>query len=303
MRADLGGDVNRRLYRIMLWCYFTVFPLLAMFVVMAVLSNSTAVIVCTVQRAISLAVQTFSIYAIRQVLRDNPDRFPYGAGKLEDFSAFLCGVLLVPSGVYLAYDAVSRLREPQDVAYLLSMIPIAVSAVRMVLLYAAVRRVARQTNAPSPLLRAYVLDFRISTYGDIGVLCAFAVGWVLVHYGLVGAGARVDPLVALVISAYMVWAGVSLVRPTFRSLMDLPLPDAELLRIMRVLAAHHARFEAIGTLYTRSSGKDRIVEVELVFPSDRTVAEIEQLGAELERECCEQVPGLQFRIIPVGASR
>jgi cation diffusion facilitator family transporter len=295
-----GNEDDRRLYRIMLWCYFSVFPLMVVFIVAGVLSNSSAVIVVTAQRAISIAVQTFAIFAIREVMRDNAFRFPYGAGKLEDFAAFLCGVLYVPSGAYLAIDATTRLVHPQHVGYVLSMIPIAISAARMVVLYAAVRRVARDARTPAPLLRAYVLDFRIGMWSDFGVLVAFAIGWALVRAGQAGVAERVDPLVALAMSGYMVWAGVSLVRLSFRSLMDLPLPEGEQLRIMKVLAAHYADYEAIGTVYSRSSGKQRFVEIELAFPQERTLGEIDRLGRRMEESLTAEVPGLRFRVIPVA---
>ena len=139
-------------------------------IAVAVLANSSAVVVYTAQSAISITVQTFSIFAIRQVIGDNTFRFPYGAGKLEDFSAFLCGVLYVPSGLYMAYDASTRLVHPQHVGYVLSLIPICLSAIRMVILYLLVRRLARQTRAPSPLLHAYLLDYRVGLLSDVGVI-------------------------------------------------------------------------------------------------------------------------------------
>ena len=293
-------DDDRRLYRLMLWGYFSLFPFTVMFIVMAVLANSSAVVVYTAQSAISITVQTFSIFAIRQVIGENTFRFPYGAGKLEDFSAFLCGVLYVPSGIYMAYDACTRIVHPQHVGYLLSMIPIALSATRMVVLYLAVRRLARQTKAQSPLLRAYLLDYRVGLLSDAGVLSAFVIGWALVHQGLMTMGDRVDPIIGLAISLYMVWVGVSLVRRNFRALMDLPLPEDEQLRIMKVLARHYAEYETIGTLYSRASGKLRFVELELVFAGDRTLAEIEALSGEMERALAEELPGLTFRIIPIG---
>ena len=167
--AAATTDDDRRLYRLMLWGYFSLFPFTVMFIVMAALANSSAVVVYTVQSAISITVQTFSIYAIRQVMGGNQFRFPYGAGKLEDFSAFLCGVLYVPSGLYMAYDAAMRLVHPQHVGYVLSLIPICLSATRMVVLYLLVRRLARQVKAPSPLLHAYLLDYRVGLLSDVGV--------------------------------------------------------------------------------------------------------------------------------------
>lgn len=295
-------DDDRRLYKLMLWGYFSLFPFTVMFIVMAAVANSSAVIVYTVQSAISITVQTFSIFAIRQVLGDNTFRFPYGAGKLEDFSAFLCGVLYVPSGIYMAYDAALRIAHPQDVGYALSMIPIALSATRMVILYLIVRRLWRRTRVRSPLLRAYLLDYRVGVLSDAGVLSAFAIGWVLVQSGLIHLGNRVDPIIGLAISLYMVWVGVTLVRRNFRALMDLPLPEEEQLRVMKVLAGHYRDYESIGTVYSRASGKLRFVEIELGFPADRALGEIEELSKDMERALAEELPGLTFRIIPVGAS-
>ena len=297
--ADLDDD--RRFYRVMLWGYVTLFPLMALFIVTAVLANSSAVFVYSVNFAITVAVQSFSIYAIRQVMRENTFRFPYGAGKLENFAAFLGGVLNVPSGIYVAYAASLRLLDPEHVGYGLSMIPIAVEAARMVVLYVSVSRLARRTQDPSPLLHAYLLDYRVNVLSDCGVLVAFAAGWLLVHNGLGTLGDRMDPLVALAISVYMIWVGVVLVRRNFRALMDLPLPEEEQLRVMKVLAAHYADFETIGTLYTRSSGKQRFVEIELAFPGRRTLDEIGALGAHMEEALAAEVPGLTFRVIPAVA--
>ena len=69
---------------------------------------------------------------------------------------------------------------------------------------------------------------------------------------------------------------------------------------MRVLAAHYADFDSIGTLYSRTSGKRHIVEIELVFPGDSMLSDLEGLGAVMERELEREVPGLTFRIVPLA---
>ncbi len=293
---------DRRLYRLMLWGYFSLFPFTVMFMVMAAVANSSAIVVYTVQCSISITVQSFSIYSIRQVMRGNEFQFPYGAGKLEDFSAFLCGVLYVPTGLYLAYDASTRLAHPQHVGYILSVIPVGLSAIRMIVLYTAVARLARQTKAQSPLLRSYLLDYRLGMLSDLGVIIAFIAGWFLVHGGIVSLGDRVDPLIGLTISLYMVWIGVSLVRRNFRALIDLPLPEGQQMRVMKVLAQHYEDYETIGTLYTRASGKRQFVEIELHFAGERTLDEIDVLSADMEASLAEEIPGLTFRIIPVVAA-
>jgi cation diffusion facilitator family transporter len=284
----------------MLWGYLTLLPICAMYIVTAVLSRSFALRVYAVQCPIAITVQSFSIYAIRQAIGQNTLRFPYGTGKLENFSAFLCGVLYVPTGLYMAYDATMRLVAPREVGYILGIVPIVISVVRMVFLYLAIHHLAGKTAAPSPILRSYLIDYRVGLLGDLGVLVSFAVGWTLVHYGLPQAGNLVDPAIGLALAIYMVWAGAWLVWHNFRALMDLPLPENEQLRVMKILAAHFADYETIGTVYTRASGKLRFVEIELVFSKDHTLKEIEALNASMERALAEELPGLSFRIIPVA---
>ena len=101
------------------------------------------------------------------------------------------------------------------------------------------------------------------------------------------------------IALYMLWIGVELVRHNFRALMDLPLPEEHQLTITRVLAAHYAEYDRVGTLYTRSSGKRRFVEVELGFDGDRTVEHVHVLSRHMENALAAELPGLHFRIVPV----
>jgi ferrous-iron efflux pump FieF len=299
--AGVAPGDDLRFNRIVLWSFLSLFPLTAMFVIMAGVSGSNAVVVYAVIYGISIAVQAFALYAMRQVLRRNPYRFPYGAGKLENFGAFLSGVLYVPSGLYMAYGACLRLLHPGAVAYALAMLPVAIEALRTLALYAITRRLARRELEPPPLVLAYVIGFRVGVLTDGGVLLAFAAGLLLVRMGLAEPGERVDPLVALCVSGYMVWAGTFLVRRNFRALMDLPLPEAEQMRVMKVLAAHYADYEGIGTLYSRSSGKRRFVEIELTFPGTRTLAEITALAARMEGALTTELPELTFRVIPVSS--
>jgi len=105
--------------------------------------------------------------------------------------------------------------------------------------------------------------------------------------------------VALVIALYMLWVGVELVRHNFRALMDLPLSEAEQLKITRVIGHHYADYDLVGTLYTRSSGTRRFVEVELGFDGEKSVEHVHVLSRHMEKALAEELPGLHFRIVPV----
>ena len=288
-----------RLYRLLWWGQLTLVPMTALFVAAARLANSASVTVICVQSAIAIVINGFALFALRQVIRSNVYRFAYGAGKLENFSAFLLGVFYVPSGLYLAQDAAGRLFRAPAVGYELSQVAIVFSALRMLALYLLARRLMRNSGNPSPLLRSTLLDYHLCLLNDAGVSVALAIAWAFVAARLPAIGYRIDPLVALAIALYMLWIGASLVWHNFRSLIDLPLPEAQQMEIMRVLARHYRHYDAIGTIFSRASGNRRFVEIELGFAGDQTLAHLQTLSRLMEDDLAAEIPGLSFKIFPM----
>ena len=288
-----------RLYRLLWWGQLTLVPMTALFVAAARLANSASVTVICVQSAIAIVINGFALFALRQVIRSNVYRFAYGAGKLENFSAFLLGVFYVPSGLYLAQDAAGRLFRAPAVGYELSQVAIVFSALRMLALYLLARRLMRNSGNPSPLLRSTLLDYHLCLLNDAGVSVALAIAWAFVAARLPAIGYRIDPLVALTIALYMLWIGASLVWHNFRSLIDLPLLEAQQMEIMRVLARHYRHYDAIGTIFSRASGNRRFVEIELGFAGDQTLAHLQTLSRLMEDDLAAEIPGLSFKIFPM----
>ncbi len=94
-----------RIYKLALWVYVTVLPMAALFFYSANLTDSVVLMVYLVWYAVSFAAQTFTLYALRQSIRQNPYAYPYGTGKLENFSSFLESLLILLPGLYLITDA------------------------------------------------------------------------------------------------------------------------------------------------------------------------------------------------------
>ncbi len=287
------------LYKLLKWGLAVEVPIVIMMVTSAVVTGSAALVAMAAQSGVALVINGFAVYAMSQVMRENAYNFPYGAGKLENFSAFLCGVLYVPSGLYVLFDSIERLIHAPEVGYLLGLIPVSITFLSGAVLFVFASRLRHRTNNPSPLLISYRADYLIGMLTDGGIIIAFALATVLVDLGEPAIGDRIDPAVALVIALYMLWIGVSLVRHNFRALMDLPLSEEEQLTITRVIGHHYADYDLVGTLYTRSSGTRRFVEVELGFDGEKSVEHVHVLSRHMEKALAEELPGLHFRIVPV----
>jgi divalent metal cation (Fe/Co/Zn/Cd) transporter len=286
------------MYALMRWDYGTLVPLWAAFVIAAALSNAAAMGAYAALTTISLVVQAFSLYAMRRVIVPNEFSLPWGAGKIEDFSAFLCGVLFVPAGLVMGYVGLLGLAQPRLPSYGLALIPLVYAAVRLVVLSVAAQRLLSATSRPSLLLRAYLFEYRSGALRDVAVLVSFLAAWLLERAGAPGTGRYADGALTTLLGIYAVVMGIMLVRRGFRPLMDLPLPEAEQMQIMKVLARHYRDYDDVGGLFARISGRQRFILIELTFPRGTALRDVERLRAAMEHELAAELPGLFFTICP-----
>jgi len=277
--------------------------MLALFIISSILTDSSTILAIMIQFAASIAVSLFALITLRAALNQNTFNFPYGAGKLENFSAFLQGALLAPSAAYLIYSSTLRLITPGDVSYGLGLITVGISLLRGAYLWWWVSSLMRRFPQPSPLLQSYFIDYKWAAISDVGIILAFLLASVLVQGGYYGLGLRVDPLLAIIIAGFLLQNSIVLVVRNFRSLVDLPLPEADQLKILQTLAQRHESYENIGTIYSRSSGKTRFIELELVFSGNVSLEEIEILRQTMEADLSPFFQDLSFRIIPLQRAR
>jgi cation diffusion facilitator family transporter len=273
--------------------------MLALFIVVGILTDSSTILAVMIQFAVSIAVSFFALITLRTALNQNTFSFPYGTGKLENFSAFLQGALLAPSAAYLIYGSTLRLITPGEVGYGLGLIAVGISLLRSAFLWWWVSSLRRRFPTPSPLLQSYHVDYKWSAISDIGIILAFLLASLLLRGGSIELGLRVDPLLAMIIAGLLLQNSIVLVIRNFRSLVDLPLPEADQLKILQVLARQHEHFENIGTIYSRSSGKTRIIELELIFSAEISLEAIEVLRTTMEADLSSSFQDLSFRIIPL----
>lgn len=295
-RAD---EELAQLYRMVQVGFWTLWPMLALFFIIGILTDSSTILAILIQFAASIAVSLFALITLRAALNQNVFNFPYGAGKLENFSAFLQGALLIPSAAYLIYSSTLRLITPGNVSYDLGQIAVVISLLRGAYLWWWVSSLMRRFPTPSPLLHSYHVDYKWAAISDVGIILAFLLASLLLRWGYPGLGLRVDPLLAIVIAGLLLKNSIVLVVRNFQSLVDLPLPEADQLKILQVLVRHHESYENIGTIFSRSSGKTRFIELELAFPGDLSLEALETLRRTMEEDLSHSFQDLSFRIIPL----
>jgi len=265
--------------------------------VTGILSNSITILAVAFDYGLSFIVQLFAFKSIRTIVKSNVMKFPYGTGKLENFSAIVYGALAIPISLFIIYSSFTRLILPPAISFGIAQIPLIPNLVRSILLFRKARQL-KQTNE-SPMLHSYYVNFKVSTLIDVGVLASLSVVFLLANLGHGNIAIVIDPTVSLFLGAYMLFCGVTLTIKNFKVLIDLPLPENDQLRIMGILAQEYSGYENIGNIYTRFSGKTRFIEVELYLKKDLSLQEITNLGQRIEGRLRQHFQDLRFVLIPL----
>lgn len=280
--------------------FYTLIPLSLLFLITGILSNSIAIQAITFDYGLSFIIQLFAFKSIRTILKTNILKFPYGTGKLENFSSFLYGSLAIPTSLFIIYSSVMRFVAPPSFIFFgIAQVPLIPSLLRSTLLFRKSLRLMKTSE--SPMVHSYYVNFKICLMFDIGVLIGISSGLALVTLGHDHIAYLIDPILSMIIAAYMLFCGVTLTAGNFKVLIDFPLPEQDQLKIMGVLAQEYESYENIGNIYTRISGKRRFIEIELYFKENMLLVEIMNLQRRIENRLREHFPDVRFILIPLYA--
>jgi cation diffusion facilitator family transporter len=200
----------------------------------------------------------------------------FGHSKAEYFSSAVEGILIVVAAVGIAYAAIDRLLHPRGLDQV--GIGLVVSVGASVLNFAVARilmKAAKQHN--SITLEADSQHLMTDVLTSVGVIAGVGLvaltGWTLL-----------DPIVALLVSANIVRTGTCLVRRSVDGLMDVVLPEKELILIEGVMAAYRKKKVAFHALRTRQAASRRFITVHMLVPGDWTVHDAHCMAENFEGE-------------------
>ena len=227
-------------------------------------TGSVALYSDALESIVNLITAAVALYAIHVSAQPADRRHQFGHHKAEYFSAVLEGVLIVVAALLIfreAYDAFLRPRALSEPAR-----GLAINAVATVInagwSYFLLTWGRRQR---SPALVAdgwhLVTDVATSVGVLIGLALAMLTGWRLL-----------DPALAALVGANILWAGWRLVRESVSGLMDEAV-TAEVARHIRdVISSNAAGAIEAHDVKTRTAGRVTFIEFHLVVPGNMTVA-------------------------------
>ncbi len=246
------------------------------------LTGSVGLLSDAMESFVNLVGALMALAMLTIAARPADEDHAYGHSKAEYFSSGVEGTLILLAAVSIAATAIPRLIHPRPLEQVGLGLGVSVAASLVNLFVARVLlRAGKQHH--SITLEANAHHLMTDVWTSVGVLVG--VGAVALT-GLV----RLDPVVACLVAANIVWSGVGIVRKSVSGLMDTALPIEDQKRIQKILEPYVQSGIQYHALRTRQSGARQFVSFHVLVPGLWAVQRGHQLLENIETDIRRTLP-------------
>ncbi len=246
------------------------------------LTGSVGLLSDAIESIVNLVAALVALWALTYAAKPADAEHAFGHSKAEYFSSGAEGALIVVAAISIAFEAWGRLLNPEPLTQLglglaLSLFATAINGVVAFVL----RRAGRRLRSITLRADAHHLFTDVLTSGGV-VLGIFLVK--------VTGALVLDPIVALLVAANIVWTGFRLLRETGSALLDAALPKEEIDAILLILNEYKRQNVQFHALRTRIAGTRRFVSFHVLVPGSWTVRQGHDLCEAIELAIIQALP-------------
>jgi cation diffusion facilitator family transporter len=238
------------------------------------LTGSAALYSDALETVVNVAASIIALQALRVAGRPADRDHPFGHAKAEFLAAGLEGALIVAAAGSILQSAWHAFADPQRLHTPILGVALNLAATAINFAWAQLLlRVAARTRSPALAGDARHLLADVAT--SLGIAAGVAL---VITTGLLW----LDPAVAALTAAYVLWSGLRLIRSSAGALMDEALDDTTLAQIQSVIRDHGAGAIEAHDLRTRHAGRSTFLEFHLVVPGTMSVADAHDICDRIE---------------------
>ena len=246
------------------------------------ITGSVGLLSDAIESVVNLIGGFMALAMLTVAARPADEDHAYGHSKAEYFSSGVEGSLILVAAGSIAIAAVRRLLAPQplEAVGMGLLVSIAASLVNLIVAL-LILRAGRRHN--SITLEANAHHLLTDVWTSVGVVAGV---------GLVALTKWnwLDPVVALIVAANIVWTGVGIVRRSIAGLMDMALSAEDLAVVRQVLNTHQQTGIQFHALRSRQSGAKKFVSMHVLVPGDWTVQRGHELLDKIEAAIRQALP-------------
>ena len=246
------------------------------------MTGSVGLLSDAIESVVNLAGAMMALWMLTVAALPADDDHAHGHGKAEYFSSAFEGFLILLAALSIGYAAINRMMNPQPLEAV--GIGLLVSVVASVINFLTARTllaVGKKHN--SITLEADAHHLITDVWTSVGVITAVGLvaltGWLWL-----------DPAIALLVAANIVWTGYQLMRRSADGLMDISLPTESIQKIETLLTSYREKELDFHALRTRQAGGRAFVTLHVLVPGHWTVKQGHDWAERIEADIRNALP-------------
>jgi cation diffusion facilitator family transporter len=247
------------------------------------LTGSVGLLSDALESFVNLAGALMALAMLSLAATPEDENHAHGHGKAEYFSSAFEGFLILVAAVSIGYAAVDRLIHPRPIEDVgIGLVVSVLASIINLLTARTLMAVGREHN--SITLEADAHHLFTDVWTSAGVISGVGLVWLSGWLWL-------DPVIALLVAANIVWTGWRLLHRSAEGLMDVSIPQERIEAIETVLAGYRARGLEFHALRTRQAGARAFVTLHVLVPGAWTVQVGHDWLERIEADIRRAVPG------------
>ena len=252
-----------------------------------VTTTSVSLLASLADSLIDFLASVFVFVAISYSMLPADAKHRFGYDKSEGLAAFIQSLLIGISGIYVCFEAIKRLLNPSQINQ--PSIAIWIILVSIVLTLALVmyqKYVVKKSK--SIAIESDRYHYLTDTFINFSVLFSIAItGWTRFVF--------IDALVGLLISGVILYTSVTLLKKSFKILLDQEIQSEDRDRI-REIALDHPKVLGFHDLRTRDTGRKYIIQFHLELDPNMSLLESHEITDEVTDNVLKLYPDSELII-------
>jgi cation diffusion facilitator family transporter len=246
------------------------------------LTGSVGLLSDAAESVVNLMAAAMTLTMLTVAARPPDEDHEWGHSKAEYFASGVEGALILVAAAAIAWAAVGRLLAPRPIEQV--GLGVAVSTAASLVNFAVARVLLRAGRRHHSIaLEADAHHLMTDVWTSAGVLAGI---------GLVALSGwqRLDPIVALLVAANIVWTGVQLIARSSSGLLDAAITAEDQRALQAILDRYGSREIQFHAVRTRQAASRRFVTMHVLVPGAWTVRRGHDLVEEIEQAVCAAIP-------------
>ncbi len=251
------------------------------------MTDSVSILSSLVDSVFDSLASLFNLFAVRQALIPADKEHRFGHGKAEALSGLAQSTFIFGSIIFLLIEVVRRFFSPKIIENSFEgIIIIFISLLVTIALVIYQRRIIKKTN--SKAIEADSLHY----FSDVLLNSGVIISLLFTSYIEIPL---IDPIVALLISIYILFISYKIFISSIDELMDKEFSEEDRQRIIEIVLKH-SLVNNIHDLRTRKSGSKNFIQFHLELPASISLLMAHEISDEVEELLLYNFPGSEIII-------